>query len=233
MKKKGYTLAESLIAIGIVGIVAALMLPLMNKYKPDADKALFVRTYDAIVETIGYLVSNEAIYPRTEFIGNTDSDNDGLIDDYIDYTQVPLLNDGAVQLEDMTEIGGNSPNEKLCEAIAYNIHSYNPVCSSTSSTITLINNVELTITNPSKYLFLIDVKLNKKNEDIYKVAVVANGYTAPYNQEAKNYISTRHNWKKSTKNASSPKDYQKYIDYWENRLTVQNEPKEYTPNYDD
>ena len=44
MKRFGYTLAEVLIAIAIVGIVAGLLLPLANKFKPDTDKMMFLKT---------------------------------------------------------------------------------------------------------------------------------------------------------------------------------------------
>ena len=80
MKKKGYTLAEALIAMGVVGVVAALMLPLMNKYRPDGDKALFIRTHDSIVEATNILVNDESIYPLEKAIANRPegcNENDG------------------------------------------------------------------------------------------------------------------------------------------------------------
>ena len=64
MKKKGYTLAEALIALGLIGVIAALMLPLMNKFKPDGDKALFIRTYDSIIEVNSMLLEDEVLYPH-------------------------------------------------------------------------------------------------------------------------------------------------------------------------
>ena len=43
--KKGYTLAEILIALAIVGVISAVMLPLVNKYSPDAEKVMYLKTY--------------------------------------------------------------------------------------------------------------------------------------------------------------------------------------------
>ena len=43
--KKAYTLAEVLICVGIVGVLAAILLPLANKYRPDSTKALYVKTF--------------------------------------------------------------------------------------------------------------------------------------------------------------------------------------------
>ena len=50
MKKKfGYTLAEVLIALGIVGFISAIMLPMINKVKPDPTKVTYIKTFDAIM----------------------------------------------------------------------------------------------------------------------------------------------------------------------------------------
>ena len=66
MKKQGYTLAEILICLGIIGMLAAILLPLANKYKPDGIKATYVKTYYTLVETIREIASNQAIYPLTD-----------------------------------------------------------------------------------------------------------------------------------------------------------------------
>lgn len=63
MKKYGYTLAEALIAMTIIGVIAAVMLPMMNRFKPDTNKILFLKTYDAIVEITQSIASATDIYP--------------------------------------------------------------------------------------------------------------------------------------------------------------------------
>ena len=52
MQKFGYTLAETLIALGIVGVLAALMLPMINKIKPDTTNISYLKVYDVINEAI-------------------------------------------------------------------------------------------------------------------------------------------------------------------------------------
>ena len=42
MKRFGYTLAEALIALAIVGVVAAIALPMANKFMPDGNKILYL-----------------------------------------------------------------------------------------------------------------------------------------------------------------------------------------------
>ena len=41
MIKRGYTLTEVLVAIGIVGVLAAVMMPLVSKVKPNTNKILY------------------------------------------------------------------------------------------------------------------------------------------------------------------------------------------------
>ena len=48
MKKNGFTLAELLIAIGIIGIVAAVTAPQLNKLLPDENKSKVLKAYKAL-----------------------------------------------------------------------------------------------------------------------------------------------------------------------------------------
>ena len=63
MQKFGYTLAETLIALGIVGVLAALMLPMINKIKPDTTKISYLKVYDVINEAVDIMINNQTVYP--------------------------------------------------------------------------------------------------------------------------------------------------------------------------
>ena len=52
MKNKAFTLAEILVTLGIIGIVVAVTLPLVNKAKPDNTKIMFLKTYQEMVKAI-------------------------------------------------------------------------------------------------------------------------------------------------------------------------------------
>lgn len=60
MKKQAHTLSEVLIALGIVGILGAVVAPMANKFKPDVNKIKFLKNYDAIVQA-----NNDMIYYKT------------------------------------------------------------------------------------------------------------------------------------------------------------------------
>lgn len=64
MKKRAYTLAEILIALGIIGILAAIMTPMVNKYKPDTMKVLYLNTHDSLAEIISSAAENDDYYSK-------------------------------------------------------------------------------------------------------------------------------------------------------------------------
>ncbi len=65
MKNKAFTLAEILVTLGIIGIVVAITLPLVNKAKPDNTKIMFLKTYQEMVKAIQESAYNTAIYQPT------------------------------------------------------------------------------------------------------------------------------------------------------------------------
>lgn len=226
MKKKGYTLAEALIAMGIIGVVSALMLPMMNKFKPDENKVLFIKTYDAISEVVSDLVSNgtdDDIYPHNVVYkpGPTSSEVT------IDFSDAPLMNYSPVYVLSKGEDEKfNNDCEKLCWALQQNMHVLNG--SSASCKFTLVNNVEISVGDSDYFTATIDIDGFEKganntgsdNADQFEIAILPNGYIAPVSKMAQFYIATRTNWKKIDKDKyekekGTVKSYTDEIEYWQ------------------
>lgn len=83
MKNKGFTLAETLITLGIIGIITALILPAINNLRPDKNKVAYLKAYDTIASTIKNLASDSSIYPVCK---DVDTDNS------VNCSQYPLFN---------------------------------------------------------------------------------------------------------------------------------------------
>ena len=66
MKKRGFTLAEVLVALSIIAIAAALMVPAYTRFKPDRYKFRVLNAYKFILETNHALLNNENIYYRRD-----------------------------------------------------------------------------------------------------------------------------------------------------------------------
>ena len=103
MKKRGFTMAETLITLGIIGVIAAIILPLINKIRPDDMKVGYLKAYDALSTSIKN-ISKSTIYGVVGSFENGDIT--------ADLTEFPLLNQSANR---GTEHSGKS---KFCKLIA-------------------------------------------------------------------------------------------------------------------
>ena len=77
MKKiYAFTLAEMLIVLSIIGVLAIIVLSTLQNSTPDKNKALFKKAYSITERTVAELVNDETLYPydptRIGFL-NTDS----------------------------------------------------------------------------------------------------------------------------------------------------------------
>ena len=127
MKKRGFTLAELLIVLGITGVVAALILPAINGLMPDKTKVMYLRVYDELSKNIKQLASDSSLYPvclesGSESIGCSDH---------------PLLNT-TKPINKRFDDSDYEGNKKLCKLLAFTmkvitttavmtvIHSHHP-----------------------------------------------------------------------------------------------------------
>ena len=64
MKRKGFTLAEVIIALGIVGLVAAISAPLINGIFPDKNKLMVLKTYKTISDITFEMLNDPSLYRK-------------------------------------------------------------------------------------------------------------------------------------------------------------------------
>ena len=61
MKKYGFSLSEILVALAVVGIVAAIITPMSSAILPDKNKVEVLKAYNALSETTQNLLNNKKI----------------------------------------------------------------------------------------------------------------------------------------------------------------------------
>ncbi len=62
MKKQGFTLAELLITLGIIGVAAALMSPAVSSFMPDKNKMLVMKIHNKIASATESMLGNSELY---------------------------------------------------------------------------------------------------------------------------------------------------------------------------
>ena len=75
-KTKGFTLAEILITLAVLGILAAIMLPTVTQARPNKHKSLFKKAYYVAERMVYELVNDEDLYPSTSVTLGLDNVSD-------------------------------------------------------------------------------------------------------------------------------------------------------------
>ena len=224
MKKTGFTLAELLIVLGVIGIVAALIVPAASKLVPDQNKVLYLKVNDTISTTIDGLKNNSKLYPVCS-------------NENIDCSTHPLFNNRIPLLAQISQANDSKFREKfkdkvkLCNLLAFSFGSLdNANCSSdkyTYSDSTFANNVSFItqdgmqwIVSPYEYSYdesshkakyqtdiWVDLNGNAgpnciysencKNPDRFKFMVAADGTIVQADPKGIMYVDTRKSYLKN------------------------------------
>lgn len=121
MKKTGFTLAELLITLGIIGVVSALTFSIATKLMPDKNKVLCLKAFDTVSKTVKELAADSKIYPTCK---DANSDNNVNCKDF------PLFNTNRTSAFNNDLYSGD---KKLCSLLAYSmgVNEANISCSDT------------------------------------------------------------------------------------------------------
>lgn len=63
MKNKALTLTELVVALGVLAVLAAIMIPSMTGVITDKEKNKFKAVYNIIENTVSNMINNEILYP--------------------------------------------------------------------------------------------------------------------------------------------------------------------------
>ena len=63
MKNKGFTLAEVLVVLSVIGILATVSLGVLSKMTPDKTKIKFRKAHQIVERTVAELINDEHLYP--------------------------------------------------------------------------------------------------------------------------------------------------------------------------
>ena len=63
-KKYAFTMAETMLTIAVIGVLAAIMIPAMKKFTPDKSKSLFKKAANVTERIVYEMYNDDEIYPR-------------------------------------------------------------------------------------------------------------------------------------------------------------------------
>lgn len=221
MKKKGFTLAEALIVIGIIGVISAVTTPIVNKLKPDTNKVKYLKVYDTLNEAVFYFTNSTSFYPIA-ISGETREAYKN-----INYQTYPLYNTVGVTDAD-SGIQISEGDKKFCEILAITFGATNVNCAQTnfaSATPSFSTKngadfiVKTTTKAPSggkgyfKSEILLDVdelsegkncqySTSCPNPDRFEFVVYADGEIYAKDDKGRAYLTKRSNWRKSDEDIS-------------------------------
>ena len=109
--KKAFTLAEILVTLTIIGIVAALIVPAISNLRPDKNKTAYLQVYDTISQTVKSLAANSRLYPVC---------NNPNVEDNVNCSQYPLLNTSR-PLDNQYNNAIYQGDRKLCSLMALSL----------------------------------------------------------------------------------------------------------------
>lgn len=144
MKKEAFTLAELLITLGIIGVIGALMLPAINKLRPDENKTMYLKVYDELSKNISAIASNSKIYPACKKDAANAEDPGVLCQEY------PLLNTNASLIDTYSGNAAYQGKRKLCSFLALSMGGENANCTEDGynyTDATFKNNLSFTTPN--------------------------------------------------------------------------------------
>ena len=96
--KRGFTLAETLITLTIIGVVMALMLRAINRVNPDKDKIQFIKTYHALEMVIADVINDPQNYDQAMYTDSELAEMDAN-DIHVDFRYAPYASAKVVYVD--------------------------------------------------------------------------------------------------------------------------------------
>ncbi len=63
-KKLAFSLGEVLVTMGIIGVIASMILPVIKQTQPDKQKVLFKKAYSNIERVVTEIINDDYLYPE-------------------------------------------------------------------------------------------------------------------------------------------------------------------------
>lgn len=161
--KNGFTLSEMVVTVGVVGVLALLLIPVLKDAMPNQEQAMFKKAYYVTERSVSELINDEDLYPEAvegepNFFGNT-----------VEVTYKDITTSGA---------------SKFCELFTSKLNRTSDIkCSATTghlpSKFTDNEAPEGTITTTDGIVWVLPIDSFADNTDAREIYVDVNGRKQP------------------------------------------------------
>lgn len=181
MNKKGFTLAELLVALGIVAVIAAAIIPSIHKIMPDKDKGAVLKVYKTLNEINADIFSDPTLYRFGDGSTNPDCSPPHILnciqaplDDSVTYTNAndkyPLILCSRLSLADSVTFSNGGGSFHTSDGITWTI------AAGTGTNLTYT--ITIDVNNPSRGACTYSSS-NCPNPGKFKFTVNSNGSVSP------------------------------------------------------
>lgn len=182
MIKKGFTLSEVMVTLGVLGVLAAILVPAITKNSPDSRKVMFKKSYYTLEKAVSELISDDVNYPSNARANLTD--------------QPTVSVQRGFNYQDVT---GSVPTAP----------AVNKFCYLLSQEMNTVGTVKCKLTDSPNYTFMTSdgvswsprynsdatnfpLKLSGTDADLARVLIDINGTTGPNCGDSSNtYVTTK------------------------------------------
>ena len=209
--KKAFTLAEVLITLGIIAVIAIVTLPLVSNIKPDSNKALYLKAYDRLCKCVHQVAMDSSIYQtvynyngiryNTSYypLFNVGNAIDPSFEDYSGTSKLPNIM--------MTVLGGTGSSYKnfvTKDGITWKFEdSAISGLGNTTGNATFYTPVTIDVDENSP-----DTSSNEKRPHKFKFYITATGEVVPADKYGQMYIATRKLYKRNANEANILNQFQ-------------------------
>lgn len=183
--KRGFTLAELLVSLGIIGVIAAMTIPMLAHIRPNDTKIKYMRVYNAINEITQAALDNSELY-RSVLVG-------------VEESCVGLNCTARPNIQPYKSMSGWNDNAKYAIILAQNLNVDDSLSSFGSSSSTFYTNdgAKWIVTSSREITVDIDGTDKGKNctygssckrPDIFKFSVDEYGAVTPKDNLGKVFI---------------------------------------------
>ncbi len=159
---KGFTLAELMVCLAIISIIATLLMPAIGKLRPNKNKVMFKKAYYLTERIISEMINDEDMYPTVDGLVGFDNST------------------ASVTINGVSYVG----NTKFCKLFALKVNTLEDSASVNCATTASFGNPSFTTTDGVEWILPIDSFISPDtavDTKYYSIQIDVNGDETPPN----------------------------------------------------